>query len=109
MIMISVKKFHYKRISVIILTILFSFCLCSLVVTKLVYDHIFTRYEVSPEIPAPLQSTVDTRRICQFASGDAMLTGYYYAAPSPIKQTPWWFLFRAFTPAEMTTCGRFGS
>lgn len=78
--MISVKKFHYKRISVIILAILFSFCLCSLVVTKLVYDHIFTRYEVSPEIPAPLQSTVDTRRICQFASGDAMLTGYYYAA-----------------------------
>ena len=79
--MISVKKSHYKRISIIIITVLFSFCALSLVMTKIIYDGIFSRYDVSVNIPDALQATVQERRTCQFPSGDNLLTGYYYSAP----------------------------
>ena len=81
--MISVKKSNYKRISVIIITVLFSFCAVSLVMTKIIYDSIFARCDGTVEIPQSLQTTVQQRQTCLFPSGDNLLTGYYYAAEEP--------------------------
>lgn len=82
-IMISVKKSLYKRISLIIITVFFSFCAISMVATKLIYDHIFARYDEPATVPQTLCSTVQQRKECPFPSGDNTLTGYYYSAPRP--------------------------
>ena len=82
-IMVSVKKSHHKRISIIIITILFSFCALSLAITKVVYDNIFTRYDEPVDIPQELHSTVQDRQILQFPSGDNLLAGYYYRSTNP--------------------------
>lgn len=79
--MISEKKFSCKRISITIFTIFFSFCAISMVTTKLIYDHIFDRYNEPVAIPQALQDTIQQRQVCQFYSGDIKLTGYYYQAP----------------------------
>ena len=76
--MISVKKSHDKRISVIIITVLISFCALSLAMTKIIYDGIYARYDEPADIPQQLYTTVQERRVCRFPSGDNLLTGYYY-------------------------------
>lgn len=81
--MISAKKSRFQRISLIIITIFFIFCTLSLLVTKFVYDGIFTRYDTAPDIPAALYATRQQRQLCQFSSGDNQLTGYYYPATNP--------------------------
>ncbi len=81
--MISAKKSRFKRISTIIITIFFVICTFSLVITKVVYDRIFLRYDVSADIPAALYATQQQRQTCQFPSGENLLAGYYYPAPIP--------------------------
>lgn len=82
-IVLSAKKFNWKRISVIIITVLFIFSTLSLAVTKVVYDRIFARYDTPANIPDDLSATVDSRSIHQFSSGENMLTGYYYPGNAP--------------------------
>lgn len=81
--MISAKKSGFKRISTIIITIFFVICTFSLVITKVVYDRIFVRYDVPADIPAALSTTQQQRQTCQFPSGENLLAGYYYPAPTP--------------------------
>lgn len=76
--MISAKKSRFKRILIIIITVFFSFCMVSLAATKVIYDSIFKRYDAPIEIPQSVQTPVQHRRVCQFPSGDNLLTGYYY-------------------------------
>ena len=76
--MVSAKKSRLKRISIIIIAIFFVFCTLSLLVTKFIYDSIFTRYDAQTDIPAPLYATQQNRQLCQFPSGDNLLAGYYY-------------------------------
>lgn len=82
-IVVSAKKFNWKRISVIIITVLFIFSTISLAVTKAVYDSIFTRYDTQANIPDALSATVNSRSIHQFPSGDNLLTGYHYPGKEP--------------------------
>lgn len=82
-ILISVKKFNYKRMSVIIIIALFSICTISLAVTKIVYDHIFARYDEPLAVAPELNQVIQQRQVCQFPSGHNMLTGYYYSAQTP--------------------------
>lgn len=82
-IVVSAKKFSWKRIPVIIITVLFIFSTLSLVVTKVVYDSIFSRYDAQTNIPDALSATAERRSIHQFASGDNMLTGYHYPGKTP--------------------------
>ena len=81
--MISVKKSRLKRISAIIIAVLFSFCAFSLAITKIVYDNIFSRYDGTVDVPQSLETTVQQRKTCQFPSGENLLTGYYYSAAEP--------------------------
>lgn len=81
--MVSAKKSKFRRILIIIGTVIFAFCAISLAVTKIVYDSIFARYDEAAEIPSALQEMVQEREICEFASGDNLLTGYCYDAPVP--------------------------
>ncbi len=81
--MISVKKSRFKRILITIITVFFTVCALSLVMTKFIYDSIFARYDETADIPPALHTTVQERQTCQFPSGDNLLAGYYYSAPSP--------------------------
>lgn len=82
-IVVSAKKFNWKRISVIIITVFFVFSAVSLVVTKAIYDSIFGRYDTPVSVPQELEELVENRQICQFNSGENLLTGYYYAPEDP--------------------------
>ena len=55
--------------------------------TMLIYDSIFARYDQPAEVPQALHEMVQQRQICQFQSGQNMLTGYYYGADKP-EQSP---------------------
>ena len=76
--MVSEKKLKLKRISIIILTVLLVYTAVSLVVTKLVYDGIFDRYDEQVVVPEALSETIEQRQLHQYPSGDNLLTGYYY-------------------------------
>ena len=84
--MISAKKSRFKRISIAIITVFFVICAFSLVLTKLVYDSIFARYDAFANIPHALSATEQERQTCQFPSGENLLTGYYYRAPQPNQE-----------------------
>ena len=84
-IMASVKKFHQKRIWIIIITVLLVFCTVSMAVTKIVYDGIFSRYDQPVQVPQMLQGMVEKRTVCQFPSGENLLTGYYYGVAAPAQ------------------------
>ncbi len=81
--MVSVKKFSFKRILLIIITVIFVFCAVSMAATKIIYDAVFVRYDTPAEIPQALSATVQRRSLCQFPSGDVQLAGYYYNAENP--------------------------
>ena len=78
--MVSVKKFNRKRILIIIATVILAFFVVSLTATKLVYDRVFARYDTPADVPAALSEMVQQRQVCQFPSGENLLTGYYYSA-----------------------------
>lgn len=81
--MVSAKKFNFKRISVIIISVLFLFSAVSMVVTKAVYDSIFVRYDEPAAVTQDLQTLVQQRQVCQFYAGENLLTGYYYGTADP--------------------------
>lgn len=81
--MISVKKTHQKRIWIIIIVSVFMFCILSMAVTKTVYDAIFTRYDTAAAVPQALDTLVRERTVCQFPSGENLLTGYQYHPQDP--------------------------
>lgn len=83
--MVSVKKFNRKRILIIIATVILAFFFVSMTATKLIYDRVFARYDKPADIPAELLSMVEQRQICQFPSGENLLTGYYYSGAKAAK------------------------
>lgn len=81
--MVSAKKLNQKRISIIIITVLFALCVVSMAATKIIYDNIFARYDEPANIPESLSAMVQQRQVCQFSSGENLLTGYYYGVAEP--------------------------
>ena len=81
--MVSAKKFNFKKVLIIIISVLLAFCVISMVVTKIIYDRVFVRYDTPAEVPAALTDMVDSRHTCQFYSGENQLTGYYYGLQDP--------------------------
>ena len=80
--MISSKKKFLKRIwSGIIISIL-SLIIASFLVTKVVYDGIFARYDIIPDTPFTLTELVENRQTVKFESGKNELNGYIYNADS---------------------------
>lgn len=80
--MISVKKSCKKRIRIIIIIGLF-FLISSLLITKIVYDSIFSRYDAPADFPKTLTAIIENRQDCQFQSGNNSLAGYYYGDTDP--------------------------
>ncbi len=78
--MISAKKFNWKRISCIIIAFFILFSAVSLVVTKVIYDSIFSRYDDSVAVPDQLSQLVDSRSIHKVDSDGTELAGYFYPA-----------------------------
>ena len=78
--MISSKKKFLKRIWSGIIVSIFSVIIASFLVTKVVYDSTFTRYDVIPEVPSALNEMIDSRRSVKFLSGKNELNGYLYTA-----------------------------
>ena len=72
------QKMSLKRISIIIITILFTFSLVSMAVTKIIYDSLFTRYDETTPVPAALEQLVQGREQLQYPCGEHLLTGYLY-------------------------------
>lgn len=70
------------RIVIIIIAALLSYSAVSLGVTALVYNLIFSRYDVAAEIPPQLQTMVQNREAHPFQSGDNQLAGYLYRSTS---------------------------
>lgn len=56
------------------------YCVLSIAATVIIYNHIFTRYDATITIPAPLQTMVDTRQTHRYPVGEDMLCGYLYQA-----------------------------
>lgn len=79
--MVSVKKSNAKRILVIIITVIVAFCVVSMAATKIIYDSLFVRYDTPAQIPQELSQMVQQRQLCQFPSGENLLTGYCYTPP----------------------------
>ncbi len=90
--MVSAKKLKLKRILIIIVTSILAFCVVSLAATKIIYDSIFARYDQAVNIPQDLYQVTQQRQVCQFPSGESMLTGYYYGAQEP-SQAPGLIVF----------------
>ena len=81
--MAAVKKFNFKRMLAVIIAILFLFSAISLVVTKIVYDGMFVRYDCAlTDFPEPLSAMLSARREKQFLSGENTLSGYLYDSPA---------------------------
>ena len=79
-IVVSVQKSKFKRISIIIITVLFIYSAVSMLVTKLVYDRIFDRYDTQVPVPQALSEMTAQRQVVHYPSGENTLTGYYYPA-----------------------------
>lgn len=85
--MISAKKSLFKRILIIIITILVIFSLLSITATKIVYDSIFTRYDTTEtNLPNELSNILNSRERKEYLSGENRLTGYLYKNESENKK-----------------------
>lgn len=80
-IMVSAKKSRLKRISCIIAIAVFAFSALSMLVTKLVYDGVFQRYDARVQVPEELAELAQQRQLVRYPSGENQLTGYYYPGP----------------------------
>ncbi|MBR4867611.1 MAG: alpha/beta fold hydrolase [Clostridia bacterium] len=81
--MTSSRKKILKRVGLSIILVLLSYILVSSVVTKVVYDNVFTRYDQEPmDYHSAHAQLIKTRKTYEFLSGDANLTGYLYPADS---------------------------
>ena len=80
--MISSKKKFFKRIWSGIIISIFLVIIASFLVTKVVYDGIFERYDIIPSVPSALSELVENRESIKFKSGENELSGYIYNADS---------------------------
>lgn len=80
--MVSNKHTKTKRILIIIISSILIFSLISFVVTKIVYDGIFDRYDCNIDLPNELSTIVDARTEHYYNSGDNLLSGYLYKSNS---------------------------
>ncbi len=77
------KKSKLKRISVIIVAVLLIFITVSMVVTKIVYDSVFVRYDGTISVTEePLKGLVSNRENKVYYSGENKLSGYLYRCES---------------------------
>ena len=77
--MVSKKKFTFKRILAVIITVILVFSIVSMVATKIIYDNIFSRYDCElTELPDELDALVSSREERLFLSGENTLSGYLY-------------------------------
>ena len=76
--MISSMKKSAKRIWSGILIGAFSFIIISLILTKVIYDGTFSRYDVIAAVPNELEGMVEARETPRFKSGENALCGYLY-------------------------------
>lgn len=76
--MISSTKKSHKRIWSGIVIGVFSFIIISLILTKVIYDGTFCRYDVIADVPADLKGMVESRETPRFKSGENSLCGYLY-------------------------------
>lgn len=77
--MASAKKSVFKRVLIIILAVLTVHCAGSMIATKLIYDHIFSRYSADIAEPAPeLQDALSSRETFFYDYDDLTLAGYLY-------------------------------
>ncbi len=80
--MISFKKKSFKRIWKAIIISFFSFIIISLMLTKVIYDFTFSRYDEAAVIPESLSEFIDKRQELTFKSGKNSLCGYFYEGNS---------------------------
>lgn len=76
--MVSLKKKSLKRVWSGIVIGFFSFIIISLILTKVIYDGIFCRYDVIASVPNSLLGMVESRKTPYFKSGENLLCGYLY-------------------------------
>ncbi len=76
--MISSKKKSLKRIGLGIVIAIISWVLVSCVVTVVIYDSTFPRYDKIPEIPTELEALVTSRQEVSFNTDENRLSGYLY-------------------------------
>lgn len=77
--MVSAKKSTLKRVLIIILSVLVAHCAVSMVVTKVVYDSIFERYDPASEpLHRELRALVDQRQEVSYECHGITLAGYLY-------------------------------
>lgn len=76
--MISSKKKSLKRIGLGIVIAIVSWVLVSCVVTVIIYDSTFLRYDKTPEIPTELEALVQSRQTVSFRTDENKLSGYLY-------------------------------
>lgn len=81
--MLSNKKSLLKRILITIIAAIIAFSAISMVITKIVYDNIFTRYDCGyTSVPDELVNTVENRITYQYSSGENQLCGFLYESTS---------------------------
>ncbi|MBO5913269.1 MAG: alpha/beta fold hydrolase [Clostridia bacterium] len=76
--MISSKKKSLKRIGLGIVIAIISWVLVSCVVTVVIYDSTFPRYDKIPEVPTELEALVQNRQEVSFNTDENRLSGYLY-------------------------------
>ena len=70
-----------KKTLRIIAIVLLVYLLSQVVMTKIIYDAVFPRYDFTPEkLDVALQAMGDERELVSFYSGEYELQGYYYTA-----------------------------
>lgn len=80
--MISSMKKSRKRIWSGIIISFFSFIIISLILTKVIYDGTFRRYDRIAAVPVGLETMVEGRQTPYFKSGENRLCGYLYKGNS---------------------------
>lgn len=79
------KKSMLKRISIIIITLLFVLSVLGMATTKIVYDSIFERYDDEIiKTPKALSQMVNNRELKEYYSGENLLQGYLYKTDSTL-------------------------
>lgn len=86
--MVSVKRKTLKRVLVIMLSALLTYCTVSMVVTKIVYDAIFERYDGEATVLSEESEALVARRQEHFYDcGEVTLAGYFYDAGESVQST----------------------
>lgn len=78
-IMTREKRRRFKRIGIIIITVLIIMSVISMTATAIIYDSIFARYDgADVDPPHDLVAMVNARQTAVYPSGNNRLTGYLY-------------------------------